>query len=160
MHCSICQFCDVVQLAYLGSVLAGIIQNLQSIFFTENVPCVTFGVWHLWHLWNWTIRKKTFRGVVRKCPTWDIFPRSPFVSMKDMCRLSWNLLNGDLRAREEENGLWIVKYSSLTLIGIKARFCTSSPIFQIWFPSGKEEKAAWTRRVVHDHWVRSCEQCE
>jgi len=42
---------------------------------------------------------------------WDIIPRSPFVSMNDISRLSWNLENADLRAREEENGLWIMEYS-------------------------------------------------
>ena len=72
-------------------------------------------------LWNLTITKKTFlnpsscdnSGVVRKCPTWDIIPRSPFVSMKDISRFSWNLQNADLRAREEENGLRIMEYPRL-----------------------------------------------
>ena len=31
--------------------------------------------------------------------------------MKDISRLSWNLQNVDLRAREEENGLWMMEYS-------------------------------------------------
>jgi len=54
---------------------------------------------------------RTNFGVILKCPTWDIIPRFPFVSMKDDSRLSWNLQNADLRAREEENGLYIMEYS-------------------------------------------------
>ena len=52
-------------------------------------------------------------SVLRKCPTWDIIPSSPFVSMKDISRLSWDLQNADLRAREEENGLWSMEYFRL-----------------------------------------------
>jgi len=65
-------------------------------------------------LWNLTITTKTFHnpfscdhsGILRKYPT-VINPRSPFVSMKDISKLSQNFENADLRPREEENGLWI-----------------------------------------------------
>jgi len=53
---------------------------------------------------------RTNSGVLRKYATRDIIPRSPFVSMKSISRLSSNLQNADLRAREEENGLWIMEY--------------------------------------------------
>jgi len=48
----------------------------------------------------------TNSGVLRKCPTWDIIPTSLFESMTDIFRLSWNLQNTDLRAREEDYGLF------------------------------------------------------
>jgi len=51
----------------------------------------------------------TNSGVLRKCPTWDIIPTSLFESMTDIFRLSWNLQNTDLRAREEENESWIME---------------------------------------------------
>jgi len=82
---------------------------------TPNVTLVTFSMRKMdYGLWNIPVRTnpysdpRTNSGVLRKCPTWDIIPRSPFVSMKDISRLSWNLQNMDLRARAEENGLWII----------------------------------------------------
>jgi len=50
-------------------------------------------------------------GVLHKFPTWDIIPRSPFVSMKVVFRLFRNLEDTDLRAREEENVIWIMECS-------------------------------------------------
>ena len=49
-------------------------------------------------------------GVLRKCPIWDIILRSPFVSMREISKLSSNFRNTDLRAREEENRLLIKEY--------------------------------------------------
>jgi len=54
-------------------------------------------VWHLWYLMEFSNHEKkrfsihsprTYSGVVRKYPIWDIIPRSPFVSIKDISRLS------------------------------------------------------------------------
>jgi len=38
--------------------------------------------------------------------------------MEGISRLSWNLQNADLRAKEKENGLWIMDYSRLIRVGL------------------------------------------
>ena len=101
------------------SPIFSITSNLFSIFLTKNVTGVAFC--DIWCDICDIARslKKTFHnpfscdnsGVLRKCPIWDIFPRSPFVSMKEISRLFRNLENADLHAREEENGLWIMECS-------------------------------------------------
>jgi len=76
-------------------------------------------VGHLWHFMefnnHWknsvsTHNARTNSGVVRKCPTGDMIPRSPFVSTKDISRLCSDLQNSNLRAREEDYRLLIMEY--------------------------------------------------
>jgi len=93
----------------------------SCLHFTSNVSGVTFGVTFVtFHGIEISLNKPfsiqfpvTNSGVLCHSPLWDITPRPAFVSMKDISRLSWNLPNADLRAREEENGLWIVEYYRL-----------------------------------------------
>ena len=74
----------------IGSVLAGMFHNPYSIFLAEHVPWdmsqeifrTFYGIYPLLKkLFSIHFARTNFR-VLRKCPTWDIIPSSPFVSIK------------------------------------------------------------------------------
>jgi hypothetical protein len=95
---------------------AGMFHNPYSIFLTELVPWdmpheifrTFYGIYPLLKkLFSIHFARKNFR-VIRKCPTWDIIPKSPFVSIKRYLQIISNFATCGPPYEGRNHGSWIM----------------------------------------------------